>query len=176
MIKNCLVCNKQFKTTEYFIKHGWGKTCSISCSRKLIGKRKIREYKCCACKKSFRAYEKKRKFCSKACFGKAQRGRIISEITRKRLIESHKRCLKVKAAGGYVAIYLPDHPDANGNYVLEHRLEMEKHIGRRLSQGEIVHHIDGDKSNNHISNLILFPNHSAHTKFHHLERHISVTI
>ena len=37
----------------------------------------------------------------------------------------------------------------------EHRLIMEQHIGRSLEKNEVVHHVDGDKSNNHISNLRL---------------------
>ena len=45
----------------------------------------------------------------------------------------------------------------------EHRLVMEKHLGRRLSRNEVVHHIDGDKRNNDLSNLEVLPlsDHSA---------------
>lgn len=73
---------------------------------------------------------------------------------------------------GYIKIYLPSHPccDCDG-YVFEHRIVMEKHIGRHLYKSEIIHHIDGDRSNNHISNLMLLPNLAAHNKFHiHLEK------
>lgn len=34
-----------------------------------------------------------------------------------------------------------------------HRLAMENHLGRPLLKSEAVHHIDGNKLNNHIGNL-----------------------
>lgn len=40
-------------------------------------------------------------------------------------------------------------------YVFEHHLVMEQAIGRFLESYEIVHHIDGDKLNNRLSNLFL---------------------
>ena len=41
----------------------------------------------------------------------------------------------------------------DGKIVRLHRYIMEKHIGRKLTNDEIVHHIDGDILNNSISNL-----------------------
>lgn len=67
----------------------------------------------------------------------------------------------------YVWLYLPNHPAANSQgYVREHRVVMEKHIGRFLTGVEVVHHIDGNTLNNDISNLQLFRNHSEHMKHH----------
>ena len=40
----------------------------------------------------------------------------------------------------------------------QHKLVIEKNIGRRLCIGEIPHHIDGNKSNNEISHLALLTN------------------
>ena len=51
-------------------------------------------------------------------------------------------------------------------YKREHRLVMEKHLGRKLKSIEHVHHIDGNKKNNDINNLMLFPNAKAHAKYH----------
>jgi len=57
----------------------------------------------------------------------------------------------------------------DGKTKQEHRLVMEKHLERKLTKKEIVHHIDGNKSNNNIDNLMLFPTKKAHTKFHYLQ-------
>ena len=48
----------------------------------------------------------------------------------------------------------------------EHRLIMEKELGRKLRKDEIVHHIDEDKHNNCVQNLCLLTR-SEHVKLHH---------
>ena len=68
---------------------------------------------------------------------------------------------------GYVLVKKPSHPFANNNgYVLEHRIVMEKHIGRFLKEEEHVHHLDFNKQNNKIGNLHLFRNNADHGKYH----------
>lgn len=57
---------------------------------------------------------------------------------------------------GYVSVYVGDtHPYSEGycGSIREHIMVMENHLGRKLKKGEIVHHIDGDKTNNDIDNL-----------------------
>lgn len=58
---------------------------------------------------------------------------------------------------GYVLVWAPeDHPHAQSSgLILEHRLAMERHLERYLEEWEIVHHKDGNRSNNTIENLEL---------------------
>ncbi len=57
---------------------------------------------------------------------------------------------------GYKKLLRPNHTRADGKgYVGEHTLIMESYINRLLKNNEVVHHIDGDKLNNDISNLKL---------------------
>jgi hypothetical protein len=58
---------------------------------------------------------------------------------------------------GYVLIKQADHPAATNNgYVAEHRLVMEKKIGRYLLPNETVHHKNGVKTDNREENLELW--------------------
>ncbi len=74
---------------------------------------------------------------------------------------------RVKNSKGYILIYKPNHPYPHiRKYVYEHRLVMEKHLGRYLTKKEVVHHINGIVNDNRIENLMLFANLSEHFKYH----------
>jgi hypothetical protein len=62
---------------------------------------------------------------------------------------------------GYIRIWV-----GNKKWRYEHNLVMEKILGRPLNKGEVVHHINSDKSNNSIDNLMLFPSNKAHMEYH----------
>ena len=61
---------------------------------------------------------------------------------------------------GYIKLYL-----ANGKVVEEHRYIMCNFLGRELYYNEVVHHKDGNKKNNDISNLEV-KQRSEHAKKH----------
>lgn len=66
---------------------------------------------------------------------------------------------------GYVSLYAPDDDGRNiKDRVLEHRYVMEQHLGRRLAKDEVVHHINGNRKDNRIENLMVMKRgeHSAH--------------
>lgn len=75
-----------------------------------------------------------------------------------------------KESRGYLLIHKPYHPDADKQgYVREHRLIMEKKLGRYLKKEEVIHHINGIKSDNRINNLQLFESSKEHKRFHALK-------
>ena len=77
---------------------------------------------------------------------------------------------RLELKNGYVLIYAPDHPSANTkNYVYEHQLVVEEALDRYLRKGEVVHHIDFNKQNNDIENLVVLSN-SDHARLHAMLR------
>lgn len=77
--------------------------------------------------------------------------------------------MKRRTNKGYVRVKTPSHPacDCDG-YVAEHRLVMERHLGRYLTGIEVVHHKNGVRHDNRISNLQLCANHCEHMQLHRM--------
>lgn len=74
---------------------------------------------------------------------------------------------RCKLTHGYIIVHSPTHPYNMNGYILEHRLVMEKHLGRILLPKEVVHHINGIKDDNRIENLMLFNSLGDHVRHHY---------
>jgi hypothetical protein len=111
--------------------------------------------KCIICKNPVKSRKKETKYCSYKCRGLHDR-------------ESGNPNYKggKRLAAGYKMMLMP-YSKRQGwkKYMQEHRLVMEKNLGRKLKSFEVIHHINGNKLDNHIKNLVLTTN-SAHRKLH----------
>ena len=89
-------------------------------------------------------------------------------MSQRRELNNNWRGGRSVASNGYIIVRVGvDHhlADVRG-YAYEHRLVAEEKIGRRLRDGEIVHHVDGEKTNNDPGNLEVLPSVSAHRLEH----------
>lgn len=133
-MKKCKTCDKEWE----------GKTTHLDCYKCRGQKRKILCPKKCG-NTMFRTS----KMCKK-CF---------SEIDQTLNNNPNWKNGKTRHSKGYVLIHCPDHPRNKNPYVFEHILVMEKYLGRLLTENEEIHHKNGVRDDNRISNLELWTVH-----------------
>lgn len=156
---NCKKCGEEMSVTAFRLKNGRGKFCSKKCKgewwkgkkhpnpRKTQGENK----KCLKCGKEF--YVPKSQLSQNYCSSKC---RYLCPLYRESISGKNAGTWKGgrMMIKGYVYTHSPKHPHRNsGNYVAEHRLVMERHLGRYLLPTEDVHHINKKKDDNRIENL-----------------------
>ena len=77
---------------------------------------------------------------------------------------------------GYILIYKPGHTRAtNKGYVKRSVLVFEEFLGRNLEHEENIHHINGIKDDDRLSNLQILSN-SKHCKLHASKRTLERTL
>ena len=149
MLRNCLHCNDIFEAPDREVKRGYGKFCSQSHSSKYFALRRPKigvEVKCGYCEKVFLKSESRMKkakhgfyFCCKEHKDLAQRIGGIKEIQ-----PSHFGVVAKKYRISAFRAY--EHKCFDCNY-------------DKVTDILVVHHIDEDRTNNSLSNLvILCPN------------------
>ena len=71
--------------------------------------------------------------------------------------------------GGYIKIFV------NGGWILEHRHIVEQFTKRKLDKQEVIHHLNENRVDNKIENLMVFKSNSAHQSFHNKIRQFGMT-
>lgn len=180
-IKKCCYCNNEKETSEFGkdknSKDGLSYRCK-KCNNEIARKRKKKKiiFKCNSCgKEKVVNYQdsKKRKtqYCSN-CFSKeTQKGIKRPQFSNENSGRwgggeyiSSDGYKMIKCEGSY-------HPSGRQLYKKEHIIVYEEHLGRKIKtqkgyMGEQVHHIDGNKLNNNIDNLILCNDTREHKTIH----------
>jgi len=72
-----------------------------------------------------------------------------------------------RMVGGYLHLFRPTHPYARKDgWILRSHLIIEEGLGHHLPRGEVVHHKDGDRTNDTLGNLEVFSNNGEHLRLH----------
>jgi hypothetical protein len=135
-------------------------------------------YYCRTCRHKIVDYHK-RKYCGWKCYwvsliGKPspRKGKKVSPQTLQKLRVCYRKRAKKRGlhGNGYIYLYNPRHPRNINGGVPEQVIVMEKHIGRHLVPNEIVHHVNGIKTDNKLSNLQLMTD-KEHRGYHSRKLH-----
>ena len=158
--KPCLICGK-----DVYYKNSTkdrAKYCSKECKHEgMKGKQGPREhlrkgkyFTCVVCNKKFYRTPAEIQRGRVHCCSADCRKKSNSYSPNFRGENNHKWKGGKTVVNGYVYIKSYDHPNKNsGDYVAEHSLVVERHIGRYLEPTEYVHHKNKIKDDNRIENL-----------------------
>lgn len=185
----CDYCGKPFVTTKQRYKKNKTQCCSNECKNKLHKSKS--NCKCAVCgkeiyRKPYQLKKIKNITCSYECCYKLKKQTMAGENNHqyglKGSLNASYKDGEFISTWGYKKIYAPSHPEARGNYVFEHRLVAESYLMddvnsydyngyKTLSSDYVVHHLDFDRLNNDINNLVVMKK-NDHTKFHNTLKEI----
>lgn len=152
MERKCVACDNKVVSKNKTVRY-----CSVLCARRNVIRArsgplpKVRIFKNCpSCEKEFTTRWDKQICCSRSCaraYDAKKNG-------------GHSWTYKggtSKHASGYIKELDKTHPYADeSGYVMQHRLVMERSLGRKLGASERVHHKNGVRNDNRIENLELW--------------------
>lgn len=107
--------------------------------------------------------------CSNKRNGKAKAGKYTAWNSGKRYSIRETERTKYIDSHGYVQVWCGRGETSRGRkdgYMAEHRMVMENLIGRELEPGEVVHHVNGVKTENSEDNLFLCESKAKHREIH----------
>lgn len=161
MIVKCEYCGREFNRKPSALKK------ENYCNKVCRHKDKYMILKCEVCGKTFerlRCTEMNHMFCSWECsqsFRKNNFSELAKKLNPTRMTEEIKFKLRqVRLGKGEGKAYAKTF----GRHT--HRVVAEEMLGRPLLEGEVVHHIDGNKRNNHPLNLMIFKTQAEHATWH----------
>lgn len=163
MIITCNTCGKEFKKIPSKVKKR--NFCSIVCFTAKITK------PCEACGKNVTRVPSQmlnRVFCSIGCSKKYLSEKMTAmneDLNPERMTMPVRiKLRKARLGKGESKTYTKTFG------VHTHRVVAEQMLGRPLKPGEVVHHIDEDKRNNHPLNLMVFASQALHALWHKNEK------
>lgn len=115
-------------------------------------KRNVQPKTCVVCGKAFVPQKPSRQETQMTCSAKCRNAHTSRKTAK-------KRSAALRGTGEGRA-----YPKLHGRH--EHRVVMERMLGRPLRPGEVVHHKDGNILNNAPGNLQLFSSQGEHLNFH----------
>lgn len=143
----CEVCGKPVYANKSQREKGEGRYCSVACRVVGQGANKVSK-PCVVCGKMMvkSASQAYLQTCSMEC--------QAARRTKRPLERLHNGKPARKDSKGYVMVYEPEHPNKSfKGWQYEHRLVVEKALGRYLASDEHIHHINGTKDDNRLENL-----------------------